>query len=85
MNQGWTPAHCAAESGHIRVLKILAEYSADLFACDENGDTPQRCAELYGHVSSVKFPGEEYFLLTWTQPPAIKFKKKKHCRLSHFP
>lgn len=55
MNQGWTPAHCAAEVGRADVLEVLAEYSADLFAADNYGDTPKKIAEVYGHDHCVDF------------------------------
>ena len=55
MSQSWTPAHCAAETGQMKVLKILNEYAADLSMIDENGDTPKKIAQLYGHIGCVKY------------------------------
>ena len=82
MNQGWTPAHCAAENNHKDVLQLLYQYSADVLMCDENGDTPKRIAQLYGHLECV-----EYLESIESSPPpqqtfetSSKSKKRKKLR-----
>uniref|UniRef100_A0A8D0FLW3 Uncharacterized protein n=1 Tax=Strix occidentalis caurina TaxID=311401 RepID=A0A8D0FLW3_STROC len=46
---GWTPAHFAAESGRLGVLRTLHSLHAAMDAADLFGDTPKRLAEIYGH------------------------------------
>ncbi|GAB5571582.1 ankyrin repeat domain-containing protein 66 [Prionailurus iriomotensis] len=52
---GWTPAHFAAESGHVSVLKILHALHAAIDAPDFFGDTPKRIAQIYGQTACVAF------------------------------
>ncbi|KAM5165075.1 ankyrin repeat domain-containing protein 66 [Mantella aurantiaca] len=52
---GWTPAHFAAESGKLSVLRTLHSLHAPIDSTDIHGDTPRRIAEIYGHRDSVKF------------------------------
>lgn len=52
---GWTPAHFAAESGKLSVLRTLHSLHAPIDATDLHGDTPRRIAEIYGHRDCVKF------------------------------
>ncbi|XP_075057437.1 ankyrin repeat domain-containing protein 66 isoform X3 [Mixophyes fleayi] len=52
---GWTPAHFAAESGKLSVLRTLHSLHAPIDATDIHGDTPCRIAEMYGHKDCVKF------------------------------
>ncbi|XP_006881989.1 PREDICTED: ankyrin repeat domain-containing protein 66 [Elephantulus edwardii] len=52
---GWTPAHFAAESGHLNVLKTLHALHAAIDAPDFFGDTPKRIAQIYGQKSCVAF------------------------------
>ncbi|XP_004710864.1 ankyrin repeat domain-containing protein 66 [Echinops telfairi] len=52
---GWTPAHFAAESGHLNVLKTLHALHAAIDAPDFFGDTPKRIAEIYGQKTCVAF------------------------------
>ncbi|XP_067401058.1 ankyrin repeat domain-containing protein 66 [Emydura macquarii macquarii] len=52
---GWTPAHFAAESGRLGVLRTLHSLHAAVDAADLYGDTPKRIAEIYGHRDCVKF------------------------------
>ncbi|XP_039710417.1 ankyrin repeat domain-containing protein 66 isoform X2 [Pteropus medius] len=52
---GWTPAHFAAESGHLNVLKILHALHAAIDAPDFFGDTPKRIAQIYGQKACVAF------------------------------
>ncbi|KFW78942.1 Ankyrin repeat domain-containing protein 66 [Manacus vitellinus] len=52
---GWTPAHFAAESGRLRVLRTLHSLHAAMDAADLFGDTPKRLAEIYGHQDCSKF------------------------------
>ncbi|XP_075410197.1 ankyrin repeat domain-containing protein 66 [Tenrec ecaudatus] len=51
----WTPAHFAAESGHLNVLKTLHALHAAIDAPDFFGDTPKRIAEIYGQKTCVAF------------------------------
>jgi ankyrin repeat protein len=51
---GWTPAHCAAETGKFNVLKILVDHNAPVTLPDNSGDTPRRVAEIYGHTTCVE-------------------------------
>ncbi|KAM3929870.1 ankyrin repeat domain-containing protein 66 isoform 2-T2 [Leptodactylus fuscus] len=52
---GWTPAHFAAESGKLSVLRTLHSLHAPIDAPDIHGDSPRRIAEIYGHKDCVKF------------------------------
>lgn len=52
---GWTPAHFAAESGHLNVLKTLHALHAAIDAPDFFGDTPKRIAQIYGQKDCVAF------------------------------
>ncbi|XP_050807002.1 ankyrin repeat domain-containing protein 66 isoform X2 [Gopherus flavomarginatus] len=52
---GWTPAHFAAESGRLGVLRTLHFLHATIDAADLYGDTPRRIAEIYGHKDCAKF------------------------------
>ncbi|KAM9316386.1 ankyrin repeat domain-containing protein 66 [Gastrophryne carolinensis] len=52
---GWTPAHFAAESGKLSVLRTLHSLHALIDAEDLHGDTPRRIAEIYGHKDCVNF------------------------------
>ncbi|XP_053564904.1 ankyrin repeat domain-containing protein 66 [Bombina bombina] len=52
---GWTPAHFAAESGKLSVLRALHTLHAPIDCEDLHGDTPKRIAEIYGHKDCVKF------------------------------
>ncbi|KAM9155361.1 ankyrin repeat domain-containing protein 66 isoform 2-T2 [Pangshura tecta] len=52
---GWTPAHFAAESGRLGVLRTLHFLHAVIDAADLYGDTPRRIAEIYGHKDCAKF------------------------------
>ncbi|XP_063173728.1 ankyrin repeat domain-containing protein 66 [Candoia aspera] len=52
---GWTPAHFAAESGQLGVLRTLHSLHAPIDAPDLYGDVPRRIAEIYGHKACVKF------------------------------
>ncbi|XP_008050241.1 LOW QUALITY PROTEIN: ankyrin repeat domain-containing protein 66 [Carlito syrichta] len=52
---GWTPAHFAAESGHLKVLKTLHALHAAIDAPDFFGDTPKRIAQIYGQKTCMAF------------------------------
>jgi ankyrin repeat protein len=54
MTGGWTPAHCAAEGGHIEVLKILIEHRCPMYVTDDSGDTPADIAAVYGHNTAKR-------------------------------
>ncbi|XP_029451917.1 ankyrin repeat domain-containing protein 66 [Rhinatrema bivittatum] len=52
---GWTPAHFAAQSGKLGVLRILHSVHAPIDVADFYGDTPKRIAEIYGNKDCVEF------------------------------
>ncbi|GCB80061.1 ankyrin repeat domain-containing protein 66 [Scyliorhinus torazame] len=52
---GWTPAHFAAESGNLSVLRMLHSLHAPVDKADLYGDTPKRIGEIYGQKDCVKF------------------------------
>ncbi|XP_036981231.1 ankyrin repeat domain-containing protein 66 [Acanthopagrus latus] len=52
---GWTPAHFAAESGRLAVLRLLHSLHAPIDKEDCCGDKPVRIAEIYGHLDCVRF------------------------------
>ncbi|TKS86991.1 Tudor domain-containing protein 6 [Collichthys lucidus] len=52
---GWTPAHFAAESGRLAVLRLLHSLHAPIDKEDCCGDRPVRIAEIYGHQDCVRF------------------------------
>ncbi|XP_016865637.1 ankyrin repeat domain-containing protein 66 isoform X1 [Homo sapiens] len=52
---GWTPAHFAAEAGHLNILKTLHALHAAIDAPDFFGDTPKRIAQIYGQKACVAF------------------------------
>ncbi|XP_029900957.1 ankyrin repeat domain-containing protein 66 [Myripristis murdjan] len=52
---GWTPAHFAAESGRLAVLRFLHSLRAPIDKEDCSGDKPIRLAEIYGHQDCVSF------------------------------
>lgn len=55
MDNGWTPAHCAAESGRIHVLRALHTAKIKLDEKDDAGDQPISLARMYAHAECVKF------------------------------
>ncbi|XP_041828432.1 ankyrin repeat domain-containing protein 66 [Melanotaenia boesemani] len=52
---GWTPAHFAAESGQLAVLRLLHSIHAPIDKEDFCGDKPARIAEIYGHKHCALF------------------------------
>ncbi|XP_051469406.1 ankyrin repeat domain-containing protein 66 [Apus apus] len=52
---GRTPAHLAAESGRLGVLRTLHSLHAAMDVPDLFGDTPKRLAEIYGHRDCSRF------------------------------
>ncbi|KAM9709019.1 ankyrin repeat domain-containing protein 66 [Menidia menidia] len=52
---GWTPAHFAAESGKLAVLRLLHSLHAPIDKEDFCGDKPMRIAEIYGHKDCALF------------------------------
>nr|XP_012803069.2 ankyrin repeat domain-containing protein 66 [Jaculus jaculus]XP_045011601.1 ankyrin repeat domain-containing protein 66 [Jaculus jaculus]XP_045011602.1 ankyrin repeat domain-containing protein 66 [Jaculus jaculus] len=55
---GWTPAHFAAEAGHLSVLRALHALHAAIDAPDFFGDTPKRMALIYGQTACAAFLDE---------------------------
>uniref|UniRef100_W5JZ90 Uncharacterized protein n=1 Tax=Astyanax mexicanus TaxID=7994 RepID=W5JZ90_ASTMX len=49
-DNGWTPAHFAAESGKLPVLRYLHSVSAPIDMEDCYGNRPVRIAKIYGHT-----------------------------------
>ncbi|XP_069461923.1 ankyrin repeat domain-containing protein 66 [Ambystoma mexicanum] len=54
-DEGWTPAHFAAESGRLVVLRALHSLHAPVDLPDLCGNTPKRIAEIYGHKECIKY------------------------------
>ena len=55
MEMDWTPAHSAAEGGHLPVLKLPIEYGTPIGLKDKYGDTPRIIAARYGHTECVEY------------------------------
>lgn len=64
---GWTPAHFAAESGRLAVLRLLHSLHAPIDKEDCCGDKPVRIAEIYGHQDCVRF------LKKYEKRPGLQF------------
>ena len=58
MVEGWTPAHCPAEAGHVNILKLLIDYGCPMYLGDDSGDTPAQVAQTYGHKLAKKLLDE---------------------------
>ncbi|OWF56332.1 ankyrin repeat domain-containing protein 66-like isoform X1 [Mizuhopecten yessoensis] len=54
-DSGWTPAHCAGETGKLTVLRALHNAGVPLDLTDKYGDTPRDIAAIYGHHDCVQF------------------------------
>eukprot|EP00009_Paramoeba_aestuarina_P017922 CAMPEP_0201528256 /NCGR_PEP_ID=MMETSP0161_2-20130828/37783_1 /ASSEMBLY_ACC=CAM_ASM_000251 /TAXON_ID=180227 /ORGANISM="Neoparamoeba aestuarina, Strain SoJaBio B1-5/56/2" /LENGTH=331 /DNA_ID=CAMNT_0047929457 /DNA_START=215 /DNA_END=1206 /DNA_ORIENTATION=+ len=52
-DDGETPLHCAAEGGHIELVKILLSKGADINAKTKFGTTPLHCAAWQGDSKMV--------------------------------
>ena len=51
-----TPLHCAAEFGHLHIVKYLIDEQGCNPSClDEDKYTPLHCAAIKGHINVVKF------------------------------
>lgn len=55
MDYGWTPAHCAAESGRIHILRALHSANVRLDETCYYGDTPLAIAARYNHSECCRF------------------------------
>ena len=55
MDNGWTPSHCAAESGRIHILRALHNANIRLDEKDNSGTTPLDVAKMYAHAECIKF------------------------------
>lgn len=51
---GATALHLAAYRGHKKVVRILLEKGADIYAKDKEGDTPLDAALMGGHQDVVE-------------------------------
>jgi FOG: Ankyrin repeat len=58
MDNGWSATHCAAEIGHLEIMKLLNEHSALMSVADDGGATPRDLARVYGHKDCVQFLNE---------------------------
>lgn len=56
-NVGWTPAHMAAQNGHVGALRILAAHGANLQQTmgAAPGATPASIAAANGRLSAIRF------------------------------
>ncbi|KAJ8288593.1 hypothetical protein COCON_G00012520 [Conger conger] len=54
-DSGWTPAHFAAESGKLSILRLLHLLHAPIDKEDCFGDRAIRIADIYGHKNCVEF------------------------------
>ncbi|XP_064606992.1 ankyrin repeat domain-containing protein 66-like isoform X2 [Liolophura sinensis] len=52
---GWTPAHCAAETGKLTSLRALNNAGVPVDLKDRYGDRPRAITEVYGHKECAKF------------------------------
>lgn len=55
MSHGKTPAHYAAENGHLEVLQLLFYFGANLYETDNSGETPLQLATKYKHLDCAEF------------------------------
>ena len=55
MAGGWTPAHCAAESGSLAILQALVQRGVSVTKKDFAEDAHKRVAEIYGHQDCLEF------------------------------
>ena len=54
-DMNWTPAHFAAETGKLTVLRALVHADIPIYRRDKYGDKPADIARMYGHSDCVKF------------------------------
>ncbi|ESO95890.1 hypothetical protein LOTGIDRAFT_144404 [Lottia gigantea] len=54
-DEGWTPAHSAAEAGRTAALRALHTANIPVNRKDKYGDKPRRIAVIYGHAETVKY------------------------------
>ncbi len=61
---GWffrTPLHCAAEKGHLEIVRLLAgECNADVHVFDDLNCTPLHLACKEGHINIVRLLIQSY-------------------------
>lgn len=69
MDNGWTPSHCAAESGRIHILRALHNANIRLDEKDDSGDTPLDIAKMYAHNECVKFLQRFVDIVYWHRYP----------------
>lgn len=53
--RGFTPLHCAAESGKKEMVALLLDKGADINARNDIQNTPLHEAAWHGHLETVKF------------------------------
>lgn len=54
MSGGWTPAHCAAERGSVKILQALIDAGVSVTMEDNSGDTPRKIALVYGREKCIE-------------------------------
>uniref|UniRef100_A0A673LED6 Uncharacterized protein n=1 Tax=Sinocyclocheilus rhinocerous TaxID=307959 RepID=A0A673LED6_9TELE len=80
-DNGWTPAHFAAESGKLAVLRLLHSLHAPVDKEDSSGDKPVRIAEIYGHEdflnNTIGYRHASIIILTYIQNRINHFQKER--------
>eukprot|EP00930_Biecheleria_cincta_P057824 TRINITY_DN43698_c0_g1_i1.p1 TRINITY_DN43698_c0_g1~~TRINITY_DN43698_c0_g1_i1.p1 ORF type:complete len:418 (-),score=51.93 TRINITY_DN43698_c0_g1_i1:235-1455(-) len=67
---GFTPAHVAAEAGHVAVLERLAAQSSDLTKLSCEGWSPLGLSAAQGHLSVVRYLATHEVVETFTRKAA---------------
>ena len=62
--EGYTPAHVAAQWGHTEVLSVLHHHGADFSLCNNDGFTARQIAEQWSRGGCIA-------LLTCMQPACV--------------
>ena len=56
-DDGWTPLHMAAKSGHVEIIAVLVEAGADVNALDDDDRTPLRLARDAVAIAALRAAG----------------------------
>ena len=54
MTNGWTPLHCAAETGHKKITQLLLDNGSNPFSNDRYNDNPADIARIYSNDDVVQ-------------------------------